>query len=96
MNAPRTLFDKIWQRHVVVDRGDGHQLIYVDRHLLHDGSSTAFETLRQRGLPVRRPELALATPADFTSTARSRPASPRRTWCSRSSRASARRAASAT
>jgi len=69
MNAPRTLFDKIWQRHVVVDRGDGHQLIYVDRHLLHDGSSTAFETLRQRGLPVRRPELALATPDHFTSTA---------------------------
>jgi 3-isopropylmalate/(R)-2-methylmalate dehydratase large subunit len=74
MNVPRTLFDKIWQRHVVVDRGDGHQLIYVDRHLLHDGSSTAFETLRTRRLPVRRPELALATPDHFTSTASRDPA----------------------
>ena len=59
--SSRTLFEKIWQRHVVVDRGDGYQLLYVDRHLMHDGSWTAFETLRERGARVRRPELALAT-----------------------------------
>ena len=70
----RTLFDKIWQRHVVVDRGDGHHLLYVDRHLMHDGSSVAFEALRKRGLTVRRPELALATPDHFTSTASRDPA----------------------
>ena len=74
MSAPRTLFDKIWQRHVVVDRGDGHHLLYIDRHLMHDGSWTAFETLRERGARVRRPELALATPDHFTSTASRDPA----------------------
>ena len=39
MTAPRTMFEKIWQRHVVVDRPDGYTLLYVDRHLMHDGSS---------------------------------------------------------
>ena len=72
VNAPRTLLDKIWQPHVVVDRGDGHHLLYIDRHLLHDGSSTGFALLRARGLPVRRPDLALATPDHFNaSSARS-------------------------
>ncbi len=70
MTAPRTLFEKIWQKHVVVDRGDGYQLLYVDRHLMHDGSGPAFARLRERGLKVRRPDLALATPDHFTSTAR--------------------------
>lgn len=72
--APSTLFDRIWRRHVVVDRGDGYHLLYVDRHLMHDGSYVAFETLRERGLKVRRPELALATPDHFTSTASRDPA----------------------
>ncbi|MGE0310447.1 MAG: 3-isopropylmalate dehydratase large subunit [Lautropia sp.] len=69
MNAPRTLFDKIWQSHVVVDRGDGYQLLYVDRHLMHDGSAAAFERLRARGLKLRRPDLALATPDHYNPTA---------------------------
>jgi 3-isopropylmalate/(R)-2-methylmalate dehydratase large subunit len=68
-NQPlRTLLDKIWQPHVVVDRGDGHHLLYIDRHLLHDGSSTGFAMLRSRGLPVRRPDLALATPDHFNAS----------------------------
>jgi 3-isopropylmalate/(R)-2-methylmalate dehydratase large subunit len=66
--GPRTLFDRIWQRHVVVDRGDGHHLLYIDRHLIHDGSGVAFEALGRRGMTVRRPELALATPDHFTSS----------------------------
>ena len=41
MTTPRTMFEKIWQRHVVVDRPDGYTLLYVDRHLMHDGSSPA-------------------------------------------------------
>ncbi|MFM1988258.1 MAG: 3-isopropylmalate dehydratase large subunit [Pseudomonadota bacterium] len=69
MTGPRTLFDRIWDAHVVVDRGDGWQLLYVDRHLMHDGSGPAFERLRERGLAVRRPDLALATPDHYTSTA---------------------------
>ncbi|HPA91302.1 MAG TPA: 3-isopropylmalate dehydratase large subunit [Quisquiliibacterium sp.] len=70
MDTPRTLFDKIWHAHVVVDRGDGHHLLYVDRHLLHDGSAAGFARLRERGLKVRRPDLALATPDHYNSTAR--------------------------
>ncbi len=70
MNAPRTLFDKIWQAHVVVDRGDGYQLLYVDRHLMHDGSAAAFERLRERGQALRRPDLALATPDHYNPTSR--------------------------
>ena len=69
MSTSGTLFEKIWQRHVVVDRGDGYQLMYIDRHLMHDGSAAAFATLRQRSLPLRRPDLALATPDHFVSTA---------------------------
>jgi 3-isopropylmalate/(R)-2-methylmalate dehydratase large subunit len=69
MSAARTMLEKIWQPHVVVDRGDGYQLLYVDRHLMHDGSGAGFARLRQRGLPLRRPDLALATPDHYNSTA---------------------------
>ena len=41
---PRTLFEKIWERHVVHQREDGHTLLYVDRHLIHDGSRRAFSS----------------------------------------------------
>ena len=68
MIAAQTLFDKIWQRHVVVDRGDGYQLLYIDRHLMHDGSAAGFARLRQRGQTLRRPDLAFATPDHYTST----------------------------
>jgi 3-isopropylmalate/(R)-2-methylmalate dehydratase large subunit len=69
MSTPRTLFEKIWQQHVVVDRGDGYQLLYIDRHLMHDGSGAGFARLRDRGLTLRRPDLSLATPDHYTSTA---------------------------
>lgn len=65
---PQSLFEKLWSSHVVVDRGDGYQLLYIDRHLLHDGSAAAFARLRERGLPVLRPARALATPDHYTST----------------------------
>ncbi|MFX9661157.1 aconitase family protein, partial [Acinetobacter baumannii] len=66
--APRTLFDKIWEPHVVMQRDDGQSLLYVDRHLVQDGSAPAFEMLRQRQLPVRRPERAFATPDHYVPT----------------------------
>ena len=69
MSQAHTMFDKIWNRHVVVDRGDGYQLLYIDRHLMHDGSAWGFDWLRERGLKLRRPELAFATPDHYTSTA---------------------------
>lgn len=49
-------------------RDDGQALLYVDRHLVQDGSAPAFEMLRQRGLPVRSAHLAFATPDHYVPT----------------------------
>src|SRR5258708_6997237 len=57
--------EKIWQRHVVVDRDDGNTLLYVDRHLMHDGSAAGFAQLRTRGLKLRRPDRGFATPDHY-------------------------------
>ena len=66
---PRTLFEKIWAPHVVLERDDGYTLLYIDRHLMHDGSAPGFARLDARGIKVRRPAQALATPDHYTSTA---------------------------
>ena len=61
MSKPRTLFDKIWQDHLVDVQDDGTCLIYIDRHLVHEVTSPqAFEGLRNAGRRVRRPDLTLA------------------------------------
>ncbi|MCP4329536.1 MAG: 3-isopropylmalate dehydratase large subunit [Alphaproteobacteria bacterium] len=61
MTSPRTLFDKIWDHHVVHRQDEGTCLIYVDRHLVHEVTSPqAFEGLRMAGRKVRRPDAALA------------------------------------
>ncbi len=63
MAQPRTLFDKIWDAHVVRELGDGSALLYVDRHLVHEVTSPqAFEGLALAGRPVRRPDATLAVP----------------------------------
>jgi 3-isopropylmalate/(R)-2-methylmalate dehydratase large subunit len=60
---PRTLYQKIWDAHVVEQRDDGTALIYIDRHLVHEVTSPqAFEALRAAGRKVRRPDLTLAVP----------------------------------
>ena len=66
--GPRTLFEKIWSRHRVVERDDGQTLLYVDRHLLHDGGATAFDVLRKRGMTPRAPERVFATPDHYVAT----------------------------
>ncbi len=59
---PRTLFDKVWDAHVVHQEGGGPALLYVDLHLVHEVTSPqAFEGLRLAGRTVRRPELTVAT-----------------------------------
>jgi 3-isopropylmalate/(R)-2-methylmalate dehydratase large subunit len=59
----RTLFDKIWDSHVVEQDADGTCLIYIDRHLVHEVTSPqAFEGLRAAGRTVRRPDATLAVP----------------------------------
>ncbi|QLC21949.1 3-isopropylmalate dehydratase large subunit [Parasphingopyxis sp. CP4] len=63
MNQPRTLYEKIWDAHVVERRDDGTCIIFIDRHLVHEVTSPqAFEGLRTAGRPVRRPDLTLAVP----------------------------------
>ncbi|HVR91018.1 MAG TPA: 3-isopropylmalate dehydratase large subunit [Novosphingobium sp.] len=62
-SRPRTLYEKIWNAHVVERRDDGTSLIYIDRHLVHEVTSPqAFEALRTSGRKVRRPDLTLAVP----------------------------------
>ncbi len=61
MATPQTLFDKIWQSHLVDVQDDGVNLLYIDRHLLHEVlSPQAFEGLRMAGRKVRRPSANLA------------------------------------
>ncbi len=61
MAEPRTLFDKIWDAHVVDVQEDGTCILYIDRHLIHEVTTPqAFEGLRMSGRQVRRPELTLA------------------------------------
>ncbi|MXO72926.1 3-isopropylmalate dehydratase large subunit [Alteraurantiacibacter buctensis] len=62
-SKPRTLYEKIWDSHVIEQRPDGTCLIFIDRHLVHEVTSPqAFEALRLNGRKVRRPELTLAVP----------------------------------
>ncbi len=57
----KTIFEKIWEAHVLKEREDGSALLYIDRHLTHEVTSpVAFETLRMTGRRVRRPELTFA------------------------------------
>ena len=58
---PETLFDKIWNSHLVARRIDGRELIYIDRHVLHElHAPHAFEKLQQADRPVRRPDLTFS------------------------------------
>jgi len=62
MSAPKTLYDKIWDNHIVSINDDGTTILYIDRHLVHEVTSPqAFEGLRMSGRKVRRPEFTLAT-----------------------------------
>ena len=69
--AGQTLYDKLWQSHVVVQRDDGSALIYIDRHLIHEVTSPqAFEGLRLAGRPVWRRDANLAVPDHNVPTER--------------------------
>ena len=58
----QTLFEKIWESHVVVKKSSGPSLIYIDRHLVHEVTSPqAFDGLRMNNRKVRRPDLTIAT-----------------------------------
>ena len=62
MTQAKTLFEKIWERHVVSQEPGSPAVLYVDLHLIHEVTSPqAFSGLRRRGLKVRRPEKTVAT-----------------------------------
>ena len=64
----KTLYEKIWDAHAILEDDDGRTLLHVARHLAHDGSSHAFDFLQNRGLSVRRPDQVFATPDHGVST----------------------------
>ncbi len=71
--APRTLYDKIWDDHVVHQAEDGTCLLYIDRHLVHEVTSPqAFEGLRMTGRKVRAPEKTIAVPDHNVPTTQGR------------------------
>jgi 3-isopropylmalate/(R)-2-methylmalate dehydratase large subunit len=64
-----TMFDKIWDQHVVEDLGDGVQLLHVDRHLMHELSGQRGQAeLRQRGIRMRNPDLTIGSMDHVVST----------------------------
>lgn len=63
-----TLFDKIWQKHEICQNEEGQSLLWVDRHLAHEGSFHAFNKLAERGLNVRHPELTLGVADHYVPT----------------------------
>jgi 3-isopropylmalate/(R)-2-methylmalate dehydratase large subunit len=67
---PQTLFEKVWQRHLVrPESAQSPAVLYIDLHLIHEVTSPqAFAVLRERGLKVRRPERTLATMDHSTPT----------------------------
>ncbi len=58
----KTLFEKIWNRHVILDREDGQTLLYIDRHLIHDLHHRSFDVLKAEGRTIRNPAQLFATP----------------------------------
>ncbi len=66
---PKTLFEKVWESHVVTQQPDSPTILYIDLHLIHEVTSPqAFTGLRQRGLKVRRPDKTFATMDHSTPT----------------------------
>ncbi|MHC5202270.1 3-isopropylmalate dehydratase large subunit [Myroides sp. LJL119] len=61
-NTPKTLFDKVWDAHVVEKIANGPDILYIDKHLIHEVTSPqAFAELKNRNIPVYRPKQILAT-----------------------------------
>ena len=65
----KTLFDKVWDAHVVDTIENGPQILYIDKHLIHEVTSPqAFNELKQRGIPIARPDKIMATADHNTPT----------------------------
>jgi 3-isopropylmalate/(R)-2-methylmalate dehydratase large subunit len=66
--APKTLFDKVWDAHVVLTREDGQSLLWIDRHFVHEGSHHAFAQLAARNAAVARPDRTFAVVDHYAPT----------------------------
>ncbi|MEI8146724.1 MAG: 3-isopropylmalate dehydratase large subunit [Alphaproteobacteria bacterium] len=70
----KTLFDRVWDAHLVREREDGACLLWIDRHFVHEGSHHAFGQIGARGLPVARPDLTFGVADHYVPThARTQP-----------------------
>lgn len=69
MNQPRTLFDKLWASHEIVERG-GESLLWVDRHYVHEGSFHGFARVDERGAKVAEPALTIGVADHYVPTRR--------------------------
>ena len=67
----QTMLDKLWAAHEVLRRNDGVSLLWIDRHLVHEGSHHAFAKLKERGLSVCEPDLTFAFVDHYAPTRRS-------------------------
>ncbi|MFC1491098.1 3-isopropylmalate dehydratase large subunit [Nitrospinota bacterium] len=92
MSTPKTLFDKIWDDHVVTDLGDGFALIFVDRHVVTELSSVQFDRLKERKLPLKYPQYTFAVSDHSVPTLCATPVTPeeRQTQFTRKMREAAR------
>lgn len=69
IKGPKTLFDKVWDAHVIDTIENGPQILYIDKHLIHEVTSPqAFNELEERGIPVARPDQIVATADHNTPT----------------------------
>jgi 3-isopropylmalate/(R)-2-methylmalate dehydratase large subunit len=66
--SPLTLFDKLWNAHEITRRSDGSSLLWVDRHLVHEGSHHAFARLAARGAKIAEPQLTYAVVDHYAPT----------------------------
>ena len=66
--AGLTMLDKIWSQHSILERADGETLLYIDRHLIHDGYTPAFEFLAARGLKPHAAQQIFGTPDHYVPT----------------------------
>ena len=67
-SAPATMLDKIWARHLIQSRPDGQDLMFIDRHFIHDVTAPAFELLRARKLKPRAPHRTFGVPDHYVPT----------------------------
>ena len=68
MTGPQTLLAKLWSAHEIMQRDDGTSLLWVDRHLVHEGSHHAFAKLAQREMPVAEPSLTFGVVDHYAPT----------------------------